>query len=172
MSDPKHNPDIDKQTPQPRISGSCLCGASKYTVSQPTLANICHCKSCQKWTGSAFISQVWSSKSTLHLSESASENVRMYADSNTDSGNTLNRHFCGTCGSSLYTTAAHMPDAICITTGTIDGVVGGPKAIGDAERLAGMTPQLELYCKNKASWLDTAASIQKYDEMPTESPRL
>jgi hypothetical protein len=37
------------------IKGGCLCGAVRYTAdADPTSATVCHCKDCQKFTGSAF----------------------------------------------------------------------------------------------------------------------
>jgi len=37
------------------IKGGCLCGAVRYTAqADPTSATVCHCRDCQKFTGSAF----------------------------------------------------------------------------------------------------------------------
>jgi len=37
------------------IKGGCLCGAVRYTAeADPTNATVCHCRDCQKFTGSAF----------------------------------------------------------------------------------------------------------------------
>ena len=34
------------------ITGSCLCGAVKYEINgDPVFAGLCHCKDCQKYTG-------------------------------------------------------------------------------------------------------------------------
>ena len=39
----------------PQISGSCLCGAIKYTCVGPAVMTaMCHCTNCQKQSGSAF----------------------------------------------------------------------------------------------------------------------
>ena len=41
-------------------SGGCLCGAVRYTVTgAPVRAVACHCKFCQRRTGSAFIVSIW-----------------------------------------------------------------------------------------------------------------
>ena len=39
----------------PNITGSCLCGAVRYSSSaQPSLAAFCHCRSCQKTGGGGY----------------------------------------------------------------------------------------------------------------------
>src|SRR5437762_12413499 len=41
------------------IKGGCLCGAVRYTAeADPTSATVCHCRDCQKFTGSAFATLV------------------------------------------------------------------------------------------------------------------
>ena len=36
-------------------SGRCLCGAVRYTLTaDPAFSAICHCRDCQRFTGSAF----------------------------------------------------------------------------------------------------------------------
>lgn len=37
-------------------TGSCLCGAVKYTLAKtPTESATCHCSMCRKWSGGAFV---------------------------------------------------------------------------------------------------------------------
>lgn len=39
----------------PNMSGRCLCGQITYeTTAEPALSGICHCRNCQRYTGSAF----------------------------------------------------------------------------------------------------------------------
>ena len=43
--------------------GGCLCGAVRYTAeADPTSATVCHCRDCQKFTGSAFAALVLMTK--------------------------------------------------------------------------------------------------------------
>ena len=38
-----------------KIAGGCLCGSVRYTSeAEPALVAVCHCATCQKYTGSAF----------------------------------------------------------------------------------------------------------------------
>jgi hypothetical protein len=50
------------------IKGSCLCGAVRYIAeADPTSATVCHCRDCQKFTGSAFAALVRVTKEALTI---------------------------------------------------------------------------------------------------------
>ena len=89
-----------------------------------------------------------------------------YADSKTDSKRTIVRHFCGTCGSSLYIAVPHMPDIVSITFGTIaklssKAVSGALQAAEEAENQKHLCPELELYCDRKVPWVDITSPTKK-----------
>ena len=79
-------------------SGHCLCGSITFTIaSDPIGARMCWCHDCQRIaSGSATVNVLF-----------ASEDVRFDGSFTTfnmvaDSGNTVERGFCPTCGSQLY----------------------------------------------------------------------
>ena len=50
------------------IKGGCLCGAVRYTAeADPTSATVCHCRDCQKFTGSAFAALVRVTREALTI---------------------------------------------------------------------------------------------------------
>ena len=50
------------------IKGGCLCGAVRYTAeADPTSATVCHCRDCQKFTGSVFAALVRVPKEALTI---------------------------------------------------------------------------------------------------------
>ena len=122
--------------------GSCLCGAAQYSVTgKPIQAVICHCTNCKKWSGGAFAANVWVSKDSFKLDETASANIKTYADSNTDAGNTLYRVSCGQCGSSLYIDVPSY-GIVSVTRGSLDV----------AEEMDKLNPATEFYCSKKLPW--------------------
>jgi hypothetical protein len=50
------------------MTGGCLCGQVRYSASvDPTIVVVCHCKDCQKQSGTAFSVEVGVPKSTNRL---------------------------------------------------------------------------------------------------------
>ncbi len=76
-------------------TGSCLCGAVSYSVSNPmTQAGACHCGMCRKFSGGVYIGvQV----APDEISFEGADNIATYTSSDW-----AERAFCKTCGSSLY----------------------------------------------------------------------
>ncbi len=76
-------------------TGSCLCGAVKYTVtSEITHAGACHCAMCRKWSGGIYLGIAVPGDG---MDIDGAENVTTFASSEW-----AERGFCGKCGSSLY----------------------------------------------------------------------
>ncbi len=100
-----------------QITGGCLCGKIRYTVSQP-LQNIivCHCTHCQKASGSGAMHNAVVPTSAVTFTSGA---PKVFADT-AASGNILNRYFCGDCGSPIYSQRAKMPEVMVLRVGTLD----------------------------------------------------
>src|ERR1051326_4983683 len=50
------------------IKGGCLCGAVRYNAHvEPEFVGVCHCRDCQKFTGSAFGTLVGLPQSALEI---------------------------------------------------------------------------------------------------------
>ncbi|KAK5255897.1 hypothetical protein LTR40_010817 [Exophiala xenobiotica] len=112
---------MSKPAPTPTtITGSCLCGSTKYTVTgSPRGTVLCHCSNCQKTTGSTFANNLRVVKSKLTFT-SGKDKVKCHKDSNTKSGNELSRYFCGDCGSPLYLTNPQFEGLVILYTGNVD----------------------------------------------------
>ena len=72
-------------------TGQCLCGAIKYELQNPpAMSGVCHCKNCQRQGGSAFSTLAGVAKSDFVVK---SGEMKLYSDSDTDTGNTVERYF-------------------------------------------------------------------------------
>ena len=126
------------------ITGQCLCGAITYELlNPPAMAGVCHCKNCQRQAGSAFSTLAGVAKSDFVLK---SGEMKLYSDSDTDSGNTVERYFCGDCGSPIYSAVPGSPDVFFLKTGTMDDTT-------DFE------PQFHVWCSTKQNWVDLADGV-------------
>ena len=117
------------------IEGGCLCGAVRYSVDQPALGEaVCHCRNCQRQSGSAFSVLVAVRLSAFKLTGTPA----LYED-RADSGAQVNRYFCGACGSPIYTALPASPKLAFIKGGTLDN----PSLLA---------PKTHVWCNSKWPW--------------------
>ena len=102
-------------------SGSCLCGAVRYRVTEPLRPIIyCHCSQCRKTSGH-FVAATAVARNELVVA--ADEDLRWFASSESAS-----RGFCRRCGSSLFWLSEDRK-YVCIMAGSLDDS-DGAHAVG------------------------------------------
>jgi hypothetical protein len=105
-------------------SGSCLCGAVRVlSTGQPIRVGLCHCMDCRKHHGTLFHASAIFPESAVTITGETS--------------NFHGRHFCPTCGSSVY---GHSGTEIEVNLGTFDT----PNQF---------TPTYELWTCRREAWL-------------------
>jgi hypothetical protein len=140
-------------TNDPFATGRCLCGAVSYTISgEPVRMAQCHCKDCQKASGSGHMSIAFFKVDDVKIDGP----MASYAVT-ADSGNINTRHFCPSCGSRIASQNSARP-----------GVIG--IAVGSADAHDWFAPQAVVYTKWRASWDPTSTSIPNFDAMPPIPP--
>ena len=98
--------------------GGCLCGKIRYSVSSnPYNVSICHCKFCQRATGSAYLVEPSFDRADFAVIEGE---VKVYEHRSDGSGKLVYIHFCDTCGTKLFLTFERWPDDVGIYGGTFD----------------------------------------------------
>ena len=106
----------DDPTPISPLSGACMCGAVRFSISEPLLMAIyCHCKRCQRRTGTGFSVSGLTRPGSLELT-AGEDLVRVFDPG--DGG--WVKSFCGECGSHLYTTNPENPDLVGVRMGSLD----------------------------------------------------
>jgi hypothetical protein len=129
-------------------SGSCLCGAVRFTVSAPLHPpDACHCTACRKTSGHYFVStDVPRSAVTVEGAEA----VTWY-----QSSPKVRRGFCATCGANLFWDPPHK-DWIGIAMGAFDGPTDTRIAI-------------HVYVAEKGDYYDISDGAPQVATVPTAS---
>jgi hypothetical protein len=129
----------------PRVSGGCLCGRIRYSgEAEPLRMVACHCKNCQRFTGSAFLTVFALPKDTITLTG----DPMVYTQPGGTTGMPLHRVFCPDCGSSVM---MYRDDTgrINIAAGTLD----------DASFFK---PTANIYCDAKQAWVQLSPEMNAY----------
>ena len=105
-----------------KITGGCYCGAIRYESDDPPVEpGICHCRQCQRWTGSAFLAVAGFPLTGFRYTKGNPKHNQ--------SSSIVERCFCPDCGSSLHSrylvnlgddNAAENPEHVLVSIGTLD----------------------------------------------------
>lgn len=133
----------------PEIKGGCLCGGVRYSASgDPVFVGVCHCRDCQKFTGSAFSVVIGLPKPTLSVEGTLGTFTKPG-----DSGKPIHRRFCPSCGASVLDEADALPNMVLLAAGTLD----------DA---SWVQPRVQIYCDSAQPWAQLAGEMQRFPKMP------
>jgi len=105
-------------TDQGHESGGCLCGAARYDFDRSSVVNAshCHCRDCQRSTGSGFTTFFAIPETSFKL---VSGELRSFSVTG-ESGGTLTRSFCPQCGSPVVSKASIVPSLVFVKAGSLD----------------------------------------------------
>jgi hypothetical protein len=105
--------------PELPLTGGCVCARVRFEVSEPLLAALyCHCKRCQRRTGSAFSVSAVTAPGSFRV-VAGEDAVRSW-----DPGDGWIKSFCSDCGGHLYTTSPDDPGLVSVRMGALDGDPG------------------------------------------------
>ncbi len=98
--------------------GGCLCGVIRYeTVGPPDRIVFCHCKFCQRATGTAYLVETMFPRTRFKLVQGV---PATYALTSAGSGRPVVINFCATCGTKIYLDLARVPGDVGLYSGTFD----------------------------------------------------
>lgn len=129
-------------------NGSCLCGKVTFEITGDFASFfLCHCKFCQKDTGSAHASNLFSQKGQIKWL-SGKEKVKTFNLPST-------RHiksFCSECGSALPTEQKEQ-DLLVVPAGSLDSEIS-------------IRPNAHIFCSSKATWSKDLNTINEFETFP------
>ena len=127
------------------MEGGCTCGKVRYRLlREPIFVHACHCRQCQKLTGSAF--------ATNALVEASNVEVTQGRESLVERRGTR----CEECGALLWGTHGMFGDAILfLRVGTLD----------EAERIA---PDAHFFVRSRHPWVPIPDGVPAFDTLPGE----
>jgi hypothetical protein len=121
------------------LEGGCACGDIRYRLTAaPMIVHACHCRDCQKQTGSAFVINLWIERAFVEATGPAPVAFSVPPGS---SGKPHDVYRCGKCGTALWSKYHAAPgDTVLLRGGTLDE----PGAV---------TPDVHIFTRSKVPWL-------------------
>jgi hypothetical protein len=143
------------------LAGGCACGSIRYKLTAPPLiVHACHCRDCQRITGSAFVINIWIERKFVEANQ-APKSFRLTAGT----GKPHDVFFCETCGTYLWSFYHAAPgDALFVRAGTLDQ----PEQV---------KPNVHIFTRSKLPWFllprDTPAfeTFYKIDDIWTAASK-
>ncbi len=127
--------------------GSCLCGTVNFEVKGDFDSfYLCHCRYCQKDTGSAHAANLISQSAKL-IWLSGAEAVTSF----TLPGTRHNKSFCKLCGSALPST--QLAGLLVVPAGCLDTEIS-------------MLPTAHIFSYSKATWDGALGEVPKFEGLP------
>jgi hypothetical protein len=128
--------------------GGCVCGAARYKLSAPPLiVHACHCRDCQRLTGTAFVTNIWIEKRFVESNDAPLQSIIVTAGS----GRPHEIFRCAKCGTALWSKYHAAPaDTVLLRAGTLDepGLV---------------TPDVHIFTRSKMPWLPLPAEARSFE---------
>jgi hypothetical protein len=128
------------------LAGGCACGAVRYKLAaSPLIVHGCHCRDCQRITGSAFVINIWIERKFVEVGSVIPKSFVLKGGS----GRPHEVFFCGACGTYLWSRYGAAGDALFVRAGTLDN----PKAV---------RPDVHIYTRSKLPWLELPKDVPAF----------
>jgi hypothetical protein len=125
-------------------TGGCLCGAVRYrATADPVRAVICHCGTCRKVSGAAFLSFVHFPKDAFTWTSGVPTRYRSSAHAE--------RGFCPQCGSTLTMHEDVLDDRVQVSLGSLDR----PEAV---------RPDDHVWSESQLPWLVISDDLPRFPQ--------
>ena len=129
------------------LEGGCACGAIRYKLNNtPLIVHACHCRDCQRLSGTAFATNIWIEEKFVERSQAAPASFRLKGGS----GQPHDVFFCERCGTTVWSRYHPVPWALFVPAGTLDE----PDAV---------EPDLHIFTRSKVPWLQLPPGARVFE---------
>lgn len=130
-----------------QLEGGCRCGACRYRLKrEPMAIHACHCRDCQRATGSAFALNLWIERDAIELLSGKPSCGQVEAGSKP-----AELYYCGSCGTGLWTRYLSAPSTSRFVRG---GTLDDP---------SWLVPTVHIFTRSKQPWLELPAYIPSFE---------
>lgn len=129
------------------LQGGCACGAVRYRLtSAPMFVHCCHCRDCQRQTGSAFVINALIETDRITVLAGAPKAVAVP----TDSGRPHDVYRCQVCQTALWSDYGGRPVLRFVRVGTLD-------------EPAALPPDVHIFTRSKLPWIELPEVVPAFD---------
>jgi hypothetical protein len=125
--------------------GGCACGAVRYRLaSDPLVVHCCHCRNCQRQTGSAFVINLLIEADRVEVAGEPQP-----VDAPRDDGSVQRIHRCPSCQVAVFSEYGR-PEILFVRAGTLDD----PSTV---------TPDVHIFTRSKVPWVALPGGARAFD---------
>ncbi len=127
--------------------GACSCGAVRFRLATPPMfVHCCHCKDCQRQTGSAFVINALIESDRVELRSGAPVGITMP----TESGLSHDIYRCPKCQVAVWSTYGGRTQIRFVRVGTL-------------EEPAALPPDVHIYTRSKLPWVKLPDGVPAFE---------
>jgi hypothetical protein len=130
-----------------KLEGGCACGRLRYRMrSAPMFVHCCHCKDCQRQTGTGFVLNALIEADRVELLSGEPRAFTMP----TDSGRPHTVFRCPDCGTAVWSEYGGLTALRFVRVGTLDD----PQAL---------PPDVHIYIRSKLRWITLPWDVPAFE---------
>jgi hypothetical protein len=129
------------------LEGGCACGSVRYRLaSAPMFVHCCHCRDCQRQTGSAFVLNALIEADRVRLVSGDVDRAGVP----TDSGRPQMIYRCRSCKIAVWSNYGGVDKLRFVRIGTLD-------------EPAALTPDVHIYVRSKLPWVKLPEGVPAFE---------
>ena len=129
------------------LEGGCACGAVRYRLASPPMfVHCCHCRDCQRQTGSAFVLNALIEADRVALLSGDVKEITVP----TESGRGQKIYRCASCEIAVWSVYGGIDKLRFVRVGTLDDP-------------AALTPDVHIYVRSKLPWVKLPEGVPTFE---------